>query len=452
MSQISLGWDALFYWQLYNMVSGPIMQLVLIVIMHIKQQIFTSIVVRAPYLIDYQACVYAILKLNPSIGKVCGKNATPDIIPGTYLFWYKRAPILCTITRTTSVNQPAEGTSSLELFGFANVRTFYEAAIATVNTVNLTTNYIVTNGTRTYPGTSKPMERRPFDTVAIDPNHLQAIKQAYACYVDPPEIYKRLYIPNTLTILISGPPGVGKSSIISAIADMASMNMSICALSDLTDASIHTVNDAVNKSIVIFEDVDCMKSREEADTSSKKHVSMSALLNFLQGSSSTKGQFVIMTTNYPEKLDDALIRSERVNLHIRIESTPSLCAQMFDIYYRTTAPPTFLQDCERLKMTPADLQSRLRRHKTPEPLLHELASKDKMEKYVPRLAMPPTTLPVYIGMDDEFNEMLELHDLKVNQANANGQDPSKIDMYGGPLTAVRDDTYVPEPQAIYRVS
>ena len=47
---------------------------------------------------------------------------------------------------------------------------------------------------------------------------------------------------------------------------------------------------------------------------SKSKISLAGLLNIIDGAASSEGRVLIMTTNYPEKLDSALIRPGRVDL------------------------------------------------------------------------------------------------------------------------------------------
>ncbi|KAF1918806.1 P-loop containing nucleoside triphosphate hydrolase protein [Ampelomyces quisqualis] len=49
----------------------------------------------------------------------------------------------------------------------------------------------------------------------------------------------------------------------------------------------------------------------------KSNITLSGLLNIIDGAASHEGRVLIMTTNYPEKLDSALIRPGRVDLQIR---------------------------------------------------------------------------------------------------------------------------------------
>lgn len=376
---IDVTWRVFFWYQLYNIFQPYINQLMALITNQIKQRIMRTVTIRGANP-QYVACVRMILANYPNVQRVRGSYPLPDDIqPGTYLIWYKSWPILLTVDRCVSVQSPDVGTPTMYMYGVAThpyVDEFYDSAqIATPPT--LQASRISTSGTRPHVLSQEALTRRPFATVAIASNHLDAIKEAHRLYTNPPPIYKRLSIPNTLTILLSGPPGVGKSSIIRAIADMANLSIAECSLGLLTDESIACLHTATNNSIIVLEDIDCMQTRDPAT----KQVSLSGLLNFLQGST-TRPQFVIMTSNHPEKLDPALIRAERVNLHIRIEATSDLCAQMFEIYYEMPAPLAFIQDCERLKLTTASLQSFLRQHITPEPLLKALTSIESVPAYV----------------------------------------------------------------------
>lgn len=155
------------------------------------------------------------------------------------------------------------------------------------------------------------------------------IENAFARYNNPPPREIRLKIPRRLTILLSGPPGFGKTTLITAIAKEMDLNIYATSLSQLTDGSLPFLFDNIKKnSCLVFEDIDSMTvNREEEQkitggiasslVQKQNPVSLSAFLNFLDGIYAAEGSIIIMTTNYPEKLDSALIRGERVHLHIK---------------------------------------------------------------------------------------------------------------------------------------
>ncbi|KAL1797139.1 hypothetical protein ACET3X_003745 [Alternaria dauci] len=56
---------------------------------------------------------------------------------------------------------------------------------------------------------------------------------------------------------------------------------------------------------------------DEEGTNTASKISLAGLLNIIDGAASSEGRVLIMTTNYPEKLDSALIRPGRVDLQVR---------------------------------------------------------------------------------------------------------------------------------------
>jgi chaperone BCS1 len=65
-------------------------------------------------------------------------------------------------------------------------------------------------------------------------------------------------------------------------------------------------------------------------------ISLSALLNVIDGVASQEGRILIMTTNHAERLDDALIRPGRVDMRIKFElaSSPMIKSLFCNIFSR----------------------------------------------------------------------------------------------------------------------
>ena len=84
-----------------------------------------------------------------------------------------------------------------------------------------------------------------------------------------------------------------------------------------------------------------------------KGISLSGLLNVLDGIIAPDVRVVTMTTNHPERLDPALIRPGRTDKHIELRAFDGELAQaMFHLFYETDPPPV----AGAIGMTGAELQ------------------------------------------------------------------------------------------------
>ncbi len=147
--------------------------------------------------------------------------------------------------------------------------------------------------------------------------------------------YRHLGVPYHRGYLLYGPPGTGKTSLVSAIAGKFAMSIYAINLTDFNDRSLtKAMNDVPPGSVVLFEDVDCMMAsnprsraekpapadpREKPDGKSvadKFGVTLSGLLNVLDGFHAPDGVLYMMTTNKIEALDPALLRPGRIDYRL----------------------------------------------------------------------------------------------------------------------------------------
>ena len=70
--------------------------------------------------------------------------------------------------------------------------------------------------------------------------------------------------------------------------------------------------------MVLLEDVDGMFSQRAKIDNGK--LSFSAFLNAIDGVCSTEGMILYMTTNHKERLDEALIRPGRADVHVLLNN------------------------------------------------------------------------------------------------------------------------------------
>lgn len=124
-------------------------------------------------------------------------------------------------------------------------------------------------------------------------------------------------------ILLEGPPGTGKTSIVQAIADYMHMPIYVFNLAEFaTDKEfLKSVHRVESNSIILFEDCDEFLSTDvpnRSQTNAKSKVSFSHLLNILDGVNSPADVIFILTTNHAARLDTAVLRKGRIDLRLEI--------------------------------------------------------------------------------------------------------------------------------------
>ena len=97
-------------------------------------------------------------------------------------------------------------------------------------------------------------------------------------------------------------------------------------------------NKLPDRYIVLLEDINTVGIKRSASegeqTERKQSLSLSGLLNKLDGVTSREGRLLIITTNYKNLLDDTLIREGRVDLNVEFGLADSVtAANLFNFMY-----------------------------------------------------------------------------------------------------------------------
>lgn len=174
---------------------------------------------------------------------------------------------------------------------------------------------------------------RVLDSVVLEPGEKEHLLQDIAQFRRSKQRYERLGVPYHRGYLFYGSPGTGKTSLVSALAAHFGLSIYTVNLADFNDRSLMSaVNQVPGNSVVLFEDIDCMRgsqSRAGADSGSRQHgpatlgtkenvstqngITLSGLLNVLDGFHAPSGVLFVMTTNHVEKMDQALLRPGRID-------------------------------------------------------------------------------------------------------------------------------------------
>ena len=167
------------------------------------------------------------------------------------------------------------------------------------------------------------------DTVILDEPTKKSFLDTLNDYLHPetPNVYARCGRPYRLGVLFEGPTGTGKSSLCEATASHFGLPIYYISLGDrnLSDEDLMLLVGAVPKrSIVVLEDIDSAglsRQRPRDTANADDHVTLSGLLNALDGVAASTGRVVILTTNHPERLDEALKRPGRTDITVEFRLT-----------------------------------------------------------------------------------------------------------------------------------
>ncbi|KAL6623687.1 hypothetical protein ACP70R_033566 [Stipagrostis hirtigluma subsp. patula] len=224
-----------------------------------------------------------------------------------------------------------------------------------------------------------------FATLAMDPARKQEIVNDLEMFRDGKDYYAMVGKAWKRGYLLFGPPGTGKSTMIAAMANFLGYDvydLELTAVKSNTELRKLFI-ETTGKSIIVVEDIDCSidltgkrkkkkykKKKKKMppwgdDDDEERKVTLSGLLNFIDGLWSACGgeRIIIFTTNHKEKLDPALIRRGRMDMHIEMSYC---CFQGFKVLaknYLGVAEHELFGDIRRLleevEMTPADVAENL---------------------------------------------------------------------------------------------
>jgi chaperone BCS1 len=226
--------------------------------------------------------------------------------------------------------------------------------------------------------------------------------------------------------MFHGTPGTGKTSTVKAIANEARRHIINVQLSEIKtkqqlqhlffNDEIHVFNGIntekytipVNERLYVIEDIDAMgdtvlrrewkkptTSQEPQQKSGdiftdrmnemkdeKETIDLSFLLNLLDGTLESNGRILIITTNFPERIDKALIRPGRIDMIVKFKKcNREVMHEMMESFYDQEFD-ILENDALDYKWSPAEVNQILFRNFTsPEKALEELTELNPQDLY-----------------------------------------------------------------------
>ncbi len=235
---------------------------------------------------------------------------------------------------------------------------------------------------------------RSIDTIILKDNLKNEIKNDLQLFLNSESWYKERDIPYSRGYLFYGLPGTGKTSMIKAISLYSKRHIHYLMLSEVkSDAELIDLLKKINykETVLVIEDIDAMskivKSREQVSKSSESDIdeesetkkkeesrlTLSGLLNAIDGVFTCHGRILIMTTNHPEVLDSALIRPGRVDSKYLFDNCNiDQIKDLYEMFFSKRADNDQLNNIQNSKYSPAHISSVFLRYRNypEEALMH----------------------------------------------------------------------------------
>lgn len=289
-------------------------------------------------------------------------KANGKIILGFGTQWY------LIFGKITSVHRSIETTNGT-MFLRTNIRVFFANKNKFMNKLK----DVIIKPTNVYENKVKiffswqtnTREKRPLNTIYIKNNEQYNILNDLKKFTTSKDFYIQNNIPYKRNYLLYGKPGTGKTSLIFSLASEMNYDIKIIDLSSFNDLNslLYQIYNCQNNTFLVFEDIDAMNNNfENREIESKpiennmipnkpKELSLSILLNLLDGLYTKEGMISFFTTNHIEKLDPAFLRDGRMDYKLELTDLDNETANKM-IYDKTGLKNKFI----RKNINPSTLQ------------------------------------------------------------------------------------------------
>jgi hypothetical protein len=264
---------------------------------------------------------------------------------------------------------------------------------------------------------------RSFDNVFFEQR--EKVQKHVSFFLNRKDWYEKKGIPYTLGFMFHGDPGCGKTSTVKAIANTARRHIINIQLSEIKSKAqlrhlffndeIHVHNGInterytipVHERLYVIEDIDAMgdsvlrrewkrpdmpkkeekkssgdawMDREDEDT--KETLDLSFLLNLLDGTLESNGRILAISSNFPERIDRALIRPGRIDMIVHFKKcNRKILKEMVTSFYDKEYVG-LSADVLDYKWSPAEVNQILfRNFDTPENAIKELETLNPNDLY-----------------------------------------------------------------------
>lgn len=263
---------------------------------------------------------------------------------------------------------------------------------------------------------------RTFDNVFFEQR--KKVRNHVQFFLTRKDWYENKGIPYTLGFMFHGDPGCGKTSTVKAIANTAHRHVINIQLSEIKSKAqlrhlffndeIHVYNGTnterytipIHERLYLIEDIDAMgdavlerkwkkpevpkeekkklgdpwMDREEGED--KEPLDLSFLLNLLDGTLEASGRILCVSSNFPERIDKALIRPGRIDMIVHFKKCNCAVLQEMVTNFYDKDFGDWTNESLDYKWTPAEVNQILfRNFDKPEDAIQELKTLSPKDLY-----------------------------------------------------------------------
>lgn len=244
--------------------------------------------------------------------------------------------------KLVSVRRETETTN-----GTMFVRTFLRVFFANKNNFINQLKNVITRSSNIYENKVKinfqwynnKRDKRYLDSIYTNSNEQYKVLNDLKNFINNKQFYLDNNIPYKRNYLFYGKPGTGKTSLIFALASELNYDIKLIDLGSFSDLNslLYQVYNCSSDTFLVFEDIDAMSTKFEErkkentikedkkdvpvidePSSNTKELSLSVLLNLLDGLYTKEGMITFFTTNHIDKLDSAFLRDGRMDYKLEM--------------------------------------------------------------------------------------------------------------------------------------
>jgi hypothetical protein len=202
---------------------------------------------------------------------------------------------------------------------------------------------------------------------------IQELRKRVLFFQDNRDWYEKRGIPYQLGIMLTGECGTGKSSAIRALANVTKrniVNVNLANVSTMTqlknlfckDTMLVdgcTINLPIRERIFVLDEVDALglghlSMRTSPSDDVPDEVNLGELLTLFDGGVEVPSRIIVLITNRPERLDKALVRPGRIDLHLKLGlASQKTLADMYEVFFEEPLEAVRMEELPHDILTPA---------------------------------------------------------------------------------------------------